>query len=84
MCLQVGSRKLIMSVPYEMGRDSEDVLAAAQATGFVTASRLRAVERWDDGRINKVIMELMREGMCWVDTQASEPQYWFPSCVSRS
>lgn len=81
--ISVGPRKLVMSVPYEMGRDSEVVLAAAQETGYVTLTKMQAVERWDEARFRRTMTTLIREGMCWIDKQASETQYWFPSCWQK-
>jgi hypothetical protein len=41
---------------------------------------MRASHRWDAGRFERVVTPLLREGMCWIDTQGPETQYWFPSC----
>lgn len=82
--IKVGKRQLVLSVPYEMSTDNSTVLAAAEGKGYVTASELMASQRWDEGRAKRCLDSLLREGMAWLDGQAAEPTYWFPSIRRRS
>lgn len=74
-----GSGQLVRSVPCELSVDHSTVLAMAHETGFVTKARLSAQLGWTAERCNEAMLVLLREGMAWVDEQAGETEYWFPS-----
>mgnify|MGYP006084767887 CR=1 FL=1 len=84
--VDVGSTKLVVSVPCELNRDHEDIMAHARRSsppGFVTQRVMRAEAHppWTDERTDRALQMLLRTGMVWVDDQAAagERQFWFPS-----
>ena len=76
--MQVGPRKVIVSVPTELSDDHAAVMQLAQATGRVTEETIRTRRRWQPERVGRALAMLVREGMVWIDEQASPEEYWFP------
>ncbi|KAI8822144.1 EAP30/Vps36 family-domain-containing protein [Fimicolochytrium jonesii] len=77
--VQVGVRKLVQSVPRELNTDLSTVLALAQSTGyggFVTVPSVVAARGWDPDRAQRILDDLLKEGICWIDEQAHPAQYW--------
>ncbi|KAI8611276.1 EAP30/Vps36 family-domain-containing protein [Chytriomyces sp. MP71] len=73
----LGSRKMVQSVPRELNKDYETVLAvAAQESGFVTVDAAVRLLGWDFGRVESILTKLLQDGICWIDLQAQPPQYW--------
>jgi ESCRT-II complex subunit VPS22 len=80
--LSVGSTKMLQTVPCELNTDHMTVMVLAQEKGYVTASELMREMKWTQSRVDVVMGLLLQEGMVWVDDQASERQFWFPSIFS--
>jgi len=70
---------MIQSVPCELNNDHTTVLALAQNKGYVLKSELTTQFNWDHERVEIVLNLLLREGIAWIDEQATETQYWIPS-----
>mmetsp|Transcript_32144 Transcript_32144/g.80686 ORF Transcript_32144/g.80686 Transcript_32144/m.80686 type:complete len:215 (-) Transcript_32144:56-700(-) len=79
--VKVGATKMIRSVPLELNRDHEVVIAIAERKGSVSVSDLLSGEHWSRERMNLVMAYLLREGLCWVDKKAPDGQavFYFPS-----
>lgn len=89
----VGARKMIVSVPYELNPDHATVLQLASSSGgFVTDGSLAEAARWPEPRRVRVLQSLLKEGMAWVDDQAPAPadarltpaqrrRYYFPAAM---
>jgi len=77
--LNIGSKKMIQSVPVELSSDDTVVLVLAQKLGYVTPSMLTDEFHWTSDRIEMVCGLLLKEGMVWIDQQAGEAQYWIVS-----
>ena len=78
--IKIGGTKMVQSVPTELNNDHAAVLELAQKNeGWITKTMINQELRWEEVRANSVIEKLMHEGMAWVDDQAAERQYWFPS-----
>lgn len=82
--LEYGSNTLVVSVPTELSSDHTAVLQLAQPTSFTTFDRLRTHLQWGDERIKMALDLMMNSGMIWVDEQALEKVYWFPSLWQQS
>ncbi|KAJ3031431.1 UNVERIFIED_CONTAM: ESCRT-II subunit protein snf8 [Siphonaria sp. JEL0065] len=78
-----GSRKMVQSVPRELNKDYETVVAVAQETGFVTDIGVSRMLGWDMGRVESVLTKLLQDGVCWIDTQSSPNQYWVAGFFSQ-
>nr|CAG4641878.1 EOG090X09XM [Eurycercus lamellatus] len=76
------SELLIRSVPGELSADHTSVLKAAENQSFTTVKILTSTLNWDEVRCTQTLNELVRDGVAWVDKQASETSYWFPSFFS--
>lgn len=73
---------LIQSIGNELSMDANDVLSLAQNNnGNFDHSLLYQKLKWTDERINKVITDLIMDGVIWIDnqTESGSPLYWFPS-----
>ncbi|CAG8626809.1 15041_t:CDS:10 [Racocetra fulgida] len=77
--LQIGDRKMVRSVPRELNIDQSEILALAQAKGYVTKDIIESELGWGTERINDVIDTLLSDGLCWIDEQAYPNEYWVPS-----
>ncbi|CAG8617249.1 1914_t:CDS:2, partial [Paraglomus occultum] len=53
--LQIGDRKMVRSVPRELNIDQSEILALAQAKGYVTKDIIETELGWGTERINDVI-----------------------------
>jgi len=83
-----GNRTMVVTVPMEISRDHEEVLRRAKEegrNGTITEGVL-AAGGWDAARRQRVLGDLLREGMCWADDQApgGEREYYFTSMCLKS
>ncbi|XP_003383211.1 PREDICTED: vacuolar-sorting protein SNF8-like [Amphimedon queenslandica] len=78
--IPVGGRRLVQSVPGELNMDHTAVLQKAESTAFISKSVLINELKWSEVRAQSVLDHLVREGMAWIDDQASDGErlYWFP------
>ena len=77
-----GKHRLICSVPEELSDDPAQALeVAAQTGGRVSAEDLVKQYGWSRERAESALRHLIREGLCWVDTQDDDVPIWcwFPS-----
>ena len=80
-----GNRTMVVTVPMELSRDHAEVLRMAKEDGrdgTVTGTALGAIG-WDVERRNRVLGDMLRDGLCWVDDQAEEREYFFPSMCGQ-
>uniref|UniRef100_UPI00359015B5 vacuolar-sorting protein SNF8 isoform X2 n=1 Tax=Myxine glutinosa TaxID=7769 RepID=UPI00359015B5 len=82
--IQMGGSYLVQSVPAELNMDHTTVLQLAEANGYTSAAEVKAALKWEPERIDHVLTYLLREGLAWLDMQATDgPQYWFPALCSK-
>mmetsp|Transcript_30598 Transcript_30598/g.58962 ORF Transcript_30598/g.58962 Transcript_30598/m.58962 type:complete len:244 (+) Transcript_30598:174-905(+) len=83
--VDIGSQRLVSSVPTELNRDHNSLLEFAQSTGYVTLPGVKTGLGWNEVRINHIIDSLMREQMAMIDDGAADgiPRYYFP-CISHT
>ncbi|CAG8789098.1 10634_t:CDS:10, partial [Dentiscutata erythropus] len=74
--LQIGDRKMVRSIPRELNIDQSEILALAQAKGYITKDMIESELGWGIERINDVIDTLLADGLCWIDEQAYPNEYW--------
>ncbi|CAD6188216.1 unnamed protein product [Caenorhabditis auriculariae] len=75
-----GGRFLVQSIPGELSMDHSRVLQLAEDTAYVTLELIMDRLRWDEARAQSVLDYLVKEGLAWIDSQASDTtQYWVPS-----
>lgn len=78
--IPLGGKKLVQSVPGELNMDHTTTMQAAERTGYTSLSALTAPPlSWTAERAGHVMDHLLKEGMVWVDSQASETHFYFPS-----
>ena len=89
--VEVGARKMVVSVPVELNRDHSLLLFAAQQTGgYVTvASMCGGDHRWERERVLRALLLMLKQGMCWEDRpgrsgggkdeEDGQVRYWFAS-----
>ncbi|XP_077406843.1 vacuolar-sorting protein SNF8 [Vanacampus margaritifer] len=82
--IPVGGSYLVQSVPAELNMDHTVVLQLAEKKGYVTVSEIKDSLKWEKERASHVLDHLLKEGLAWLDSQASdEPQYWLPALFSE-
>lgn len=79
--IEIGSQRMVRSVPRELNVDQSVVLEAAQISGFVSISMLRLNFKWERERAKSVLEDLLGVGMLWIDSQSHEPEYWVSSAI---
>jgi len=81
--LSIGSKKMIQSVPCELSVDHTALLSIC-TKGFFTVSMIEKELGWKKDRIDSVVDLLLKEGICWVDSQfdSGSTGYWIPSLVA--
>lgn len=77
--IPVGKTYLVQSVPGELSMDHTTVLQQAQEKGYVTKTDLLTKLKWEEERAVRTMNFMVKEGLAWIDDQAKERQYWFPS-----
>ncbi|KAJ1985468.1 ESCRT II complex subunit Dot2 [Dimargaris cristalligena] len=77
--VEIGSQKMVQSIPREFNTDQSRILSISQLTGFTTITQVANETGWAPERIVTIMDMLLRDGLCWIDLQHSEPQYWFPT-----
>ncbi|XP_043472402.1 vacuolar-sorting protein SNF8 [Leptopilina heterotoma] len=73
---------LVQSVPGELSMDHTAVLQQVSLSGnaFISKSVLQKELKWEDGRAEKALNHMVKEGLAWLDNQGEEEiLYWFPS-----
>uniref|UniRef100_A0A8C4QE22 Vacuolar-sorting protein SNF8 n=1 Tax=Eptatretus burgeri TaxID=7764 RepID=A0A8C4QE22_EPTBU len=82
--IQMGGSYLVQSVPAELNMDHTTVLQLAEENGYTSAAEVKAALKWEPERIDHILTYLLREGLAWLDIQATDgPQYWFPALCSQ-
>ncbi|EGF79242.1 hypothetical protein BATDEDRAFT_89901 [Batrachochytrium dendrobatidis JAM81] len=72
----IGSRSMVQSVPRELDGDSTKVLSLAESKGYVSVQMVKSDLGWEDERISKVLQTMLKDGICWIDTQDRVHTYW--------
>ncbi|KAK6742593.1 hypothetical protein RB195_010072 [Necator americanus] len=67
-----GGRFLVQSVPGELSMDHSRVLQLAEDAAYVTKELIIDRLRWDEPRAQAVLDHLVKEGLAWVDEQATD------------
>jgi len=75
------SNTIISTQSRELSPDVSSLLSLAAASGYITE---RDVEKigWNNARWRVAIEEMVKDGICWIDAQASPMQYWIPAYVN--
>nr|CAG4635599.1 EOG090X09XM [Artemia franciscana] len=71
-------RYLVRSIPGELSLDHTVVLQQAKNSGFSSVNGLVTELGWNPVRAEKVLNELLRDGVAWIDTQGGDTKFWFP------
>uniref|UniRef100_A0A915HQE9 Vacuolar-sorting protein SNF8 n=1 Tax=Romanomermis culicivorax TaxID=13658 RepID=A0A915HQE9_ROMCU len=79
-----GGRYIIQSIPGELNMDYTRVLELAEVDSFITEDKLRQRLNWDTNRIQRVVTQLVGDGLCWIDHQSKPPSYWFPGLFAKN
>lgn len=73
---------LVQSVPGELSMDHTAVLQQVSLSGnaYISKSVLQKELKWEDGRAEKALNHMVKEGLAWLDNQGEEEiLFWFPS-----
>ncbi|KAJ1927721.1 ESCRT II complex subunit Dot2 [Tieghemiomyces parasiticus] len=76
---EIGTKKLVRSIPREFNTDQAQVLSLAQDASYVTVDVIADKAGWTGERITSVLEMMLRDGLCWIDTQGPETRYYFPT-----
>eukprot|EP00042_Codosiga_hollandica_P057052 m.836594 g.836594 ORF g.836594 m.836594 type:complete len:250 (-) comp59487_c0_seq7:2361-3110(-) len=82
--ITIGRRKLVRSVPTELNADLQTILSFTEQNGCVSVSALQKHASWDVERVRMGLEQCVKEGLAWIDLQAEEPLFWFPSLLERA
>jgi len=79
--LEIAQQRFVLSVPLEINKDSQELVAEAQRCGCVTEdSFLSSHAAWTTERFHFVLAPLLREGLVWLDRDPlGRSHYYFPS-----
>ena len=81
--LNIGEQRFVLSVPMEINKDSEALIAEAQMSGSVAEDEFVDKHRaagWTRERFRFVLAPLLREGLVWLDRdRLGSVRYFFPS-----
>ncbi|KAI8923039.1 EAP30/Vps36 family-domain-containing protein [Entophlyctis helioformis] len=74
--IKIGNRSMVQSVPRELDVDFSTALSMAQEKGCVSVQTLKDALGWEEERATKVLDNLLKDGICWIDMQEHPPTYW--------
>ncbi|KAI3660828.1 hypothetical protein MP638_001877 [Amoeboaphelidium occidentale] len=75
--VSMGSIKMVQSVAKELSTDKNSLLELSQKyNGKLNALIVKDALSWDAYRIQKCFDELVKDGFCWIDTQAEVRTYF--------
>ncbi|XP_018331286.1 vacuolar-sorting protein SNF8 [Agrilus planipennis] len=81
--ISVGKGKyMVQSIPGELSMDHTAILQQMSDANesFTSVSMLTRRLKWEEGRAQKALDHMIKEGLAWVDLQdSSEKLYYFPS-----
>ena len=72
-------REMIKSVPIELNRDHCAILNICNDTACTTIIQLKKALNWPIYRIEETLDLMLQQGLAWIDEQANDLMYWFPS-----
>lgn len=83
--VDIGATTYVRSVPGELNTDKNRVIEVAQGVGYVSVDGVVGRTGWTEVRAKDVLHELLREGLCLLDTgdPSGRDLYWFP-CVEAA
>lgn len=72
---------MVQSVPVELSMDHTALLQLVSNAGqaFASVSLLKKELGWEEDRSKRALEHMLKEGLAWIDTQADEHSYYFPS-----
>lgn len=76
-----GKTYIVQSVAKELSMDHSAILQMAQENnGHVDKELIIKELHWNENRIQKVINDMIMEGLIWIDTQteSGSTSFWFP------
>jgi ESCRT-II complex subunit VPS22 len=76
--LTLGQDEFLLSVPFELNTDGEELLDAAQHLEYIEESFF-IQKGWSEERFHMTIIPLLHEGIAWVDEYQGKQHYYFPS-----
>eukprot|EP00842_Homolaphlyctis_polyrhiza_P005784 jgi/Hompol1/6206/HPOL_004876-RA len=82
--ISVGNRTMVQSVPRELNIDFSTAIKLAESKGYIHVDMLKDELAWEHERANKVLENLVRDGVCWVDTQTYPHAYWVMGLYSSA
>ncbi|KAG2202238.1 hypothetical protein INT47_002157 [Mucor saturninus] len=80
--LQIGTRRLVRSVPKELDKDQSALLLLAQKTGYVNHEMIKNELGWTTERTDTATQHLLQDGIAWLDKFGDENSFWIPSYFS--
>lgn len=76
--VRVGHKSFIVSVPMEINQDHEVLMDIAQTTnGKFTQEMLVRNLSWPEERFNRVLNELLKEVLVWIDSYQGVDNFYF-------
>jgi ESCRT-II complex subunit VPS22 len=78
--LEMGTKKMVRSIPQETNMDGLAVLAKIEDKG-VTAEQLQVMLGWSHERCQVVLDSFVQQAICWIDLQNDPPAYWIAGMV---
>eukprot|EP00871_Galdieria_phlegrea_P005365 jgi/Galph1/582/GphlegSOOS_G5356.1 len=77
--IYLGDMAYIRSIPGELNHDHTFILSVSKEQGYCTECFIAKKLSWSKERIELAIQGLLNMSLAWIDDQASERIYWFPS-----
>jgi ESCRT-II complex subunit VPS22 len=77
--LDVDGRAMVLSVPTELNKDHQALVATCQREGCVSIGALQMQKKWSPERCRSVVDPLVRDGLVWLDMHHGETFIYFPA-----
>jgi ESCRT-II complex subunit VPS22 len=83
--IDIGSERMVRSVPVELSGDHTTALGLCRKTGVLSHAILKQQPDWDDERVARTLQYFLDQKLAWLDTQgAAGPEYWILGLVPGS
>jgi ESCRT-II complex subunit VPS22 len=83
--VDIGSARMVRSVPVELSVDHTTALGLCRKTGVLSHAIVHQQLTWDNQRIANTLQYLLEQQLAWLDTQGEGgPHYWVLGLVPGS